>query len=75
MASTNITVDEEAYDILNSLKSRGQSYSQVIKEHFFRPADTCGDLLDAMERRPMPPINLKRLEKLINDRKRRSPRP
>ncbi|HTD65034.1 MAG TPA: antitoxin VapB family protein [Candidatus Limnocylindria bacterium] len=75
MASTNITLDDEAYRLLNALKRPGQSYSQVIKEHFFTPCDTAGELLDAMERMPPPRgLNLELLDQVMKDRKRRSKR-
>ena len=49
MAVKTITVDLEAYEALRRHKRRGQSFSQVIKEHFNAPR-TGRDLQAALER-------------------------
>lgn len=51
MANRSVALDEEAYEILSGRKRRGQSFSQVIKEHFEKPAGgTAADLLRNAER-------------------------
>jgi predicted CopG family antitoxin len=47
MAVKTITIDLEAYDLLSRRKRAGQSFSQVIKEHF-AAARTGRDLRGAL---------------------------
>lgn len=47
MAVKTITIDLDAYELLRRRKKPGQSFSQVIKEHF-GPSKTGRDLLRAL---------------------------
>lgn len=74
MASTNITLNEEAYRLLKSAKRKGESFSAVILRNVHRRADTAGQLLDLTETDELPPVNFARLEQAVGERKRRSKR-
>jgi predicted CopG family antitoxin len=50
MATTTISVTTEAYETLAALKKKGDSFSDVILKHLRPKAETCGDLLDELER-------------------------
>jgi predicted CopG family antitoxin len=71
--SKNITVEDDVYELLASLKQdRGDSFNRVIRRHLPRPLDTAGELLDAYEHAPAPKINWETLDKIATGRGRRS---
>jgi predicted CopG family antitoxin len=68
-----ITIDDEAYNLLSSLKQgKRDSFSQVIHRNIARRANTAGELEDAYHDSPPPNIDLEVLEQIIKDRGRRS---
>jgi len=76
MAVKTITIDLEAYEVLSRHKKRGQSFSQVIKEHLGR-RHRVADLLRAAPSLRLAPDTLAAVEKQIRARKRhlaRAPR-
>ena len=71
--SKTITIDDDAYKLLASLKQNGRdSFTKVILRHVYRPADTCGELLDLMENQPPPPVDLEVLRRVAQGRGRQS---
>ncbi len=76
MATTTISLTNEAYQILVKLKREGQSFSEVITEHLRPRPRTCGELLDELERdfEGVPITSVERLEQLRASRGRRSAR-
>jgi predicted CopG family antitoxin len=48
MAVKTITLDLEAYETLRRHKRQGQSFSEVVKEHFGKPK-TAADLLRVLQ--------------------------
>jgi predicted CopG family antitoxin len=64
MAVKTITIDLEAYEALSRNKRPGQSFSQVIKQHFGK-VRTGGDLLQAIERVSLSPETLDAVEAQI----------
>lgn len=70
----NITIDEKAYNLLASLKTGPRdSFTKVILRHVRKPADTCGELLDAMNGF-VPDVDLDLLDTVMRERGRRSKR-
>jgi predicted CopG family antitoxin len=75
MATTTISIDSEAYALLDSIRTERESFSQVIKRCLSAPAGTCGELADALK--AMEGVSLitpERRAVLRAGRKRRSPR-
>jgi predicted CopG family antitoxin len=70
-----ITIDDHAYKLLSSLKRDPRdSFTKVILRHIHKPAETCGELLDATENDPPPQVDLEMLNHLARSRGRRSGR-
>jgi predicted CopG family antitoxin len=67
MAVKTITIDLEAYEALRRQKRRGQSFSQVIKEHFNAPR-TGRDLQAALERFALSSDTLDAIDDVVRNR-------
>jgi predicted CopG family antitoxin len=67
MAVKTITIDLEAYEALSRNKRPGQSFSQVIKQHFGK-VRTGRDLLQAVERVSLSPETLDAIEAQVASR-------
>ena len=74
MASTTISVSESAYRPLKKLKLPGDSFSDVLLRELPEPCETCGEVLDSLEKRGVPKANPKLERVLLTGRGRRSPR-
>lgn len=69
MAVKTITIDLEAYETLARRKRPGQSFSQVIKQHF-AGGSTGQDLLEAVRRLSISASTLDAVEAQIRARRR-----
>ena len=68
-----ITIDDDAYQLLSSLKQgKGDSFTKVILRHVRKPCDKAGELLDYYEAKPPPDIDWAILDKIAAARGRRS---
>jgi predicted CopG family antitoxin len=68
-----ITIEDDVYKLLLSLKrEQGDSFSKVLRRHVARPANTCGELEEAMDKMPPPEVDLHMLERIRKERGRRS---
>ena len=74
MAVKTITIDMDAYNSLARHKKPGQSFSQVIKEHF-GTLRTGRDLRAAAERIQISDGVLEAIEKVVESRKDHPARP
>ena len=63
----------DGLELLRKLKRRtGDSFTKVIRRHIIAPAETAGELLDAMVAQPPPNVDLQILERIERGRGRRS---
>lgn len=67
MAVKTITIDLEAYEALARRKRAGQSFSQVIKEHF-GPQPTAGRFLERLRNVRLPEAAVEAADALVRDR-------
>jgi predicted CopG family antitoxin len=68
-----ITIDDDAYKLLSSLKRGARdSFTKVILRHVNRPADTCGELLVVLDNTARPSVDLARLDRIEKERGRQS---
>lgn len=74
MAVKTITIDLEAYEALASHKEAGQSFSQVIKQHFGR-RQTGRDLAALLDRVTLSEETLDAIDAVIEERRRDLARP
>lgn len=69
MAVKTITIDMEAYVTLSQRKRQGQSFSDVIKEHF-GPVMTVGRFKERIKHVQLSDELLDKLEQTVADRKK-----
>ena len=69
MAVKTITIDLKAYDLLARCKREGQSFSEVIKEHFGAKT-TASKLLRALPTLTLEDHTLDRIEQQVKRRRR-----
>jgi len=74
MAVKTITIDLEAYETLSRHKAQGQSFSQVIKEHFARRR-TGRDLAEVLASLQVSQTTLEALEEQVAGRRQHPARP
>lgn len=67
MAVKTITIDLDAYEALRRHRRSGQSFSQVIKEHFNTPK-TGRDLQAVLDRFTLSPDTLDAIEDIVRGR-------
>jgi predicted CopG family antitoxin len=75
MATTTIRITAAAHKLLKQLKEPGESFSDVIIDHFRQRRSACetaGEMLDRLESLPAPMIDEKKLKALRMGRARRS---
>jgi predicted CopG family antitoxin len=71
--SKTITIDDDVYQLLASLKrGTADSFTKVIRRHVYKPAETCGELLDSYVNEPPPRAKREALDRILKERGRRS---
>jgi predicted CopG family antitoxin len=71
--SKTITIDDDVYKLLLSLKRGPRDYfTKVIRRHFHNPLDDSGEFLGAYNQLAPPNVNLEVLDRILKERGRRS---
>ena len=73
MAVKTITIDIEAYEALAAQKEPGQSFSQVIKQHFARRR-TARDLANLLGTMRVSEATLDAIERAVEERRNQAAR-
>ena len=74
MATLTLTVTTEVYDKLRKLKIGKESFSQMLMRELPDRANTCGEVLEKLEGKELPPMGPNLLKAVRRGRGRRSRR-
>jgi predicted CopG family antitoxin len=74
MATITLTVTTEVHDKLKKLKVGNESFSQMLARELPDRANTCGEVLEKLEGKALPPMDPDLLKAVRGGRGRRSRR-
>ena len=74
MATITLTVTTEVHDKLKKLKVGKESFSAMLLRELPDRANTCGEVLEKLKDKDLPPMDAELLKALRNGRGRRSHR-
>ena len=74
MATITLTVTTEVHDKLKKLKVGHESFSEMLMRELPDRANTCGEVLEKLEGKDLPPMDPKLLKAVRSGRGRRSNR-
>jgi predicted CopG family antitoxin len=72
MATITLTVTTEAHDKLKKLKVGKESFSEMLMRELPDRANTCGEVLEKLEGKELPPMDPDLLKAVRRGRGRRS---
>jgi predicted CopG family antitoxin len=75
MATITLTVTTEVHDKLKRLKIGRESFSEMLIRELPDRANTCGEVLEKLEGKKLPPMDPSLLKAVRSGRGRRSNRP
>jgi predicted CopG family antitoxin len=74
IATITLTVTTEVHDKLKRLKIGKESFSEMLTRELPDRANTCGEVLEKLESKELPPMDLMLLKAIRSGRGRRSHR-
>jgi predicted CopG family antitoxin len=74
MATITLTVTTEVHDKLKKLKVGKESFSEMLTRELPDRANTCGEVLEKLEGKELPPMDRNLLKAVRRGRGRRSER-
>jgi predicted CopG family antitoxin len=72
MATVTLTVTTEVHDKLKKLKVGNESFSEMLLRELPDRANTCGEMLEKLEGKELPPMDANLLKAVRSGRGRRS---